>query len=462
MMKHTDLHTRWQGWLLLLLALFVITPFVILCFYAHPSADDWYMAAAGRDRGVIGAGLYWYAQMSGRIIQQGITSLHPIRLGITAYHFWCLGLLMGLGAAMHEAMRRWLPELGREMRLVLTAVSLMLYLWAMRSPAQAFYWVNGGNTYILAGSLQLFMLALLGYAQTHGAGVKTHLLAALIAITASWCSELAMGLQFVCLIIFAVFTWLEKKTVPRVLITLILATAVAAVVMFLSPGVPLRMGTYSNEVKSHPIPALLLSAKLTIIHLITWLTQAPFFLLSLLLLACWPAREMKTRQAWLIIGLALVMMAGTTWGGFFIGAWSMGQSIPPRAVNLLGLFFLVEWAVLLAGVAALLRAYGWARPALTPVAFLLILMAITASLRAPNNIKAAWKDLLKGDARKFDRECERRYALIQESKDEEVSVPALRTKPATLYFNDLKPDATDWRNAGMAEFYHKKAIHLTE
>ena len=50
MMKHPDLHTRWQGWLLLLLALFVITPFVILCFYAHPSADDWYMAAAGRDR----------------------------------------------------------------------------------------------------------------------------------------------------------------------------------------------------------------------------------------------------------------------------------------------------------------------------------------------------------------------------------------------------------------------------
>lgn len=41
-----------------------------------------------------------------------------------------------------------------------------------------------------------------------------------------------------------------------------------------------------------------------------------------------------------------------------------------------------------------------------------------------------------GGARKFNEECGQHHTL--------------------------KPDATDWRNAGMAEFYHKKAIHLTE
>jgi hypothetical protein len=54
------------------------------------------------------------------------------------------------------------------------------------------------------------------------------------------------------------------------------------------------------------------------------------------------------------------------------------------------------------------------------------------------------------------------YALIQEAKSDEVTLPPLRVKPVSLFFNDLKPDPMDWRNAGMAEFYHKKAIHLSE
>ena len=113
-------------------------------------------------------------------------------------------------------------------------------------------------------------------------------------------------------------------------------------------------------------------------------------------------------------------------------------------------------------MAALIRAQGWTKPALSPAAFLLALLALTASLSAPNNVKTAWRDLIKGNARKFDEECEHRYTLIRESKGDEVSVPPLRVKPVSLFFNDLKPDATDWRNVGMAEFFHKKAIHLTE
>ena len=121
-----------------------------------------------------------------------------------------------------------------------------------------------------------------------------------------------------------------------------------------------------------------------------------------------------------------------------------------------------EHFLLLSGVAAWIRSLGWAKPTLTPAAFILVFLALAACVRAPGNVKTAWRDLLKGDARKFDLECEARYALIHESKTDEVTLPPLSVKPVSLFFNDLKPDPTDWRNTGMAQFYRKKAIHLSK
>lgn len=453
-----SLRQHWQSLLLLLFAAFVITPFALLCFYAHPSADDWYMAAAGRDLGVIGASVKWYQEMTGRIVQQGITSLHPIRLGVWACHLWCLGYLIGLGAGLHSLISRRLPELDRARRAGFIALALMLYLWVMRSPSQGLYWINGGNTYLLAGILQLHLFARLGPADLR---LGTAAPVILLALAAAWCSELAMGLQFLSLILLGVWHWLEHRQPHRLVIAALIATTLAVAVIFLSPGNDWRAGEYHGAAQGRLIPSLILGGKLAISHLVAWLTFAPFFLLFLLLLAGWPVlAEKNPRRAWLLLALALVMIVGTTWGGFFIGAWSMGQSIPPRAVNLLCLFFVIEWGVLLAAVSAVLHAHGWARPAITPATFLLLLLALTATLRAPNNVKNAWRDLLSGDAAKFDRECQRRYTLIRDSAEAEVTVPPLRVQPVSLFFNDLKPDAADWRNVGMAEFFHKKAIHL--
>ncbi|MES2597068.1 MAG: DUF6056 family protein [Verrucomicrobiota bacterium] len=460
MTKSLNLGTRWQAWLLLLLAAFVVTPFVALCFYAHPSADDWYMAATGREKGLIGVSVFWYQNMSGRLVQQGIASLHPVRLGITAYQVWCLAWIVGLGLGFHAAVKSWFSDLGKGPRLVITVSALMLALWSMRSPAQGLYWVNGGDTYLLPAILQLSILSLLG--RSDSPKVFTHALAAFLALAASLCSELAMALQMLCFILYAGYSWFTTRRVPRLVFTLMAGTLVAALIIFLSPGVPLRMASYANDVRGHPVPALIQAAKLAVVNFGAWVTFTPFFLVSLLLLTWWPVREMTARNAFALIVFAILMIIGTTWGGLFIGSWATGQRLPPRAVNLLGLFFVVEWAVLLSGVAAWIRAVGWSKPSLTPAAFLIVFLGVAATLRAPGNVKSAWRDLLKGDAKKFHLECEARYALITESKADEVTVPPLRVKPATLFFNDLKPDATDWRNAGMAEFYQKKAIHLSE
>lgn len=455
----------WQVLLLTALCLFIITPFVALCFYAHPSADDWYMAVGGRDLGFWGANWKWYTEISGRIIQQASTTLHPFLIGSLAYQVWCLVLLASLaGAGVHFG-NHWLRGQQVAVRWLAAALGFSLFLWGMRSPAQGLYWVNGGNTYVLGFILQLIFGAWLARAwqePEHRPSALISMAVLLMTMLASWCTELAMALQLVTLLLLAVAQWTEHRRVHRLFVVAIAGTLLASLVIFFSPGLPVRMGTYHNDVHGHLIPCLLLSAKLAVKQGVIWLTSAPFFLLALLLIGVWQAPAWERTQAWRRTVLVLLIMIGTTWGGFFIGAWGMGYSIPPRAINLLAAFFVVEWLALVFCVAALVRACGWARPALTPVTFALVILALGASLKAPNNVQSAWRDLLKGDARKFSAENERRYALLRESTTEEATVPPLRVKPVSLFFNDLKPDPTDWRNVGMADFFHKKAIHLSE
>ena len=456
---------RWQSRLLWLLIALVVTPFVMLCFCAHPSADDWYMAVGGRDLGFWAANWKWYTEISGRIVQQATTTLHPFLISSSAYQFYCVGLLLAATVGFFQFTKAWLRGVDPVFRRLVAGAALMLFLWAMRSPAQGLYWVNGGNTYLLAAILQLFLGSLLARAwhePSHSAGAATSIAVILLAMLASWSTELGMALQLVTMLLIAAVQWHENRRVHRLFVLALCATAVASLVIFFSPGLPVRMSTYVNDIHGRVVPALILSAKLSVRQVVIWLTSAPFFLLALLFLGWWPTQAMTSRQAWTRIYLTLLIIIGTTWGGFFVGAWGMGQSIPPRAINLLAFFFVLEWGFLIANVATLIRAQGWTKPTLSPAAFLLAFLALTVSLSAPNNVKAAWRDLLKGDARKFSAECEQRYALINESKDEEVTVPPLRSKPVSLFFNDLKPDATDWRNAGMAEFYHKKVIRLTE
>lgn len=462
-MNHSSSPSVWQYRTLWLLTVCCVAPFVILCFYAHPSADDWYMASAGRDRGFWEANWQWYREISGRVASQGLTTLHPILLGSLPYQLWCLGFLAGLAAGFYTLVSVVLAESSRPFRALLMGLAMVLVLWGMRSPAQGIYWVNGANIYTVSAILQLFLAALVARAwlkPDQPASAASFGGVVLLAAGAALSTELGMALQLVVLALLAGLQWWEQRRVHALLVIAILATVAASLVIFLSPGLPLRMKTFDNDIHGRLVPALVLSARLSISCAGAWLTTAPFFLLSLPLLAWWPVRVMSRPQAWVRVALSILLMIGTTWGGCFVGAWSMGMMLPHRATNLLFVLFVVEWGVLLASMAALLRAHDLPRPVLSPAAFALVLLALFASLRAPNNVKQAWRDLLRGDARKFDVECEVRYALIRGSSEQEIAVPALRSRPPTLFFNDLKPAASDWRNAGMAQFFFKKAIRL--
>jgi hypothetical protein len=210
------------------------------------------------------------------------------------------------------------------------------------------------------------------------------------------------------------------------------------------------------------VPATLMALKLGVRQMAVWMVFAPFFLFSLATLSAWPERlNLSTPRAWELIVVSLVLMACTVFGGFFLGTWCMGSAIPFRAVNVMLLFFIMDWIVLLAGVIALLRSFSLEipRPGLV-LAVLVFLIFCSNVLMSSNNVKVAWRDLLSGDAARYDRESAQRHAMIRRSDQADVTVPLLKARPKTLFFNDFKPDPSDWRNTGGARFFRKHSLSI--
>ena len=61
-MRHLSLNSI----LVWLVALLGITPFVVMSYFAQPSADDWYMAADTLEKGYLQANVSFYQTVTGR------------------------------------------------------------------------------------------------------------------------------------------------------------------------------------------------------------------------------------------------------------------------------------------------------------------------------------------------------------------------------------------------------------
>lgn len=453
------------GWLLLVLALVGVLPFVLLSMYAHPSADDWYMAADTLEKGFWRANVDYYLGLTGRFFSSALLFMNPIMLSFTWFKVYSMLLVLALPVSMRWAAAAWFPEAGRTWHWLLAVMSGVLFLWGMASPAQGFYWGTGSAGYTLPGVLSLGLAGLLGCScldldWTPGRG---RLIAAmLLALAITGCSEVAMALLLahVCML-NACFIWRHRR-VSRALLLVLASTCLGVAVVVLTPGNAVRQTWYSNDVQHALVPALLMALKLAVRQIGIWMIYLPLPLFSAAAVVAWPeSLRMSRPSAWECIVAAVILMTGGICGGFFLGAWSMGAVIPQRAVNLLLLFFIIDWVLLLAGLVGLLRGLDLRlpRPGLLPALGALVVFC-GCTILMKNNVKQAWRDLVSGRAALYDQESARRHELIRLSLEPDVLVPALSARPATIFFNDLTADPANWRNTGCARFFRRHSVAL--
>ncbi|WP_310398176.1 DUF6056 family protein [Hymenobacter sp.] len=458
-----------------------VLPFFVLCWFAHPSADDFLQANDVAKHGHWGYVSYLYFHWTGRYTAMlGWSFLNPVSYGHdkAGYGLVCFLLLGAMLGALVWLLRTLLRGAGLTARQLGQAGAGLLLLIAFQLPntAEWVYWLTSAFNYLVPGILLLLALATLTlHIRQEQPARPYHLVStAVLLVLAVGCNEtIAVP---VLLTTWGVVLHASRQQRRPVGWGVALAVSAGCAVAFLAPGNTARV--VEEQVASPGV----VGCGLRIINfgtycLVNWLGNGVLVVVTVLLVPVFarlarrplPLHQL-VRQPLLLTLLVPAFLAA----GLFPVIWVSGNVPPPRAQNLLYLCFTVNW--LLAAYAwvfyfvrsapdlALFRLPAFARWLLLAWLPLVLFTDYNHHQRDPgyrfstNNTLLAYRDLLHGRATRYDQQLTARYRYLRSTPSADVRIDTLADRPVTIFFSDISPNKDNWDNRAYAEFFRQKSI----
>lgn len=469
-MQGDNLNHRWlsraSGFLEVAALLLAIGPFILLGRFAHPQADDFCLANPMRALGFWEAQMVWWTQWTGRFVAIAMWNLGPLSFGsLQGYKLVSLVVLSGLFLAFLWLGREVIPREVPTRRVAWFGLTVLaVYLYQMASPAEGLYWFTGAVIFTWGTIFALIAIAAAVRSQRSGSGWSSWswaTVACVAAIVAAGSNEVTMLL--LCLVLL-VLAWLARRSrSPRWHLWLLPLTlaALSGLVDLLAPGNAKRAEATGGLMS--PLGPLVGSAAFSVLAMIEWLSSGPLLIGVLAILIAGAAMSPQIppdsrwrRTPWF---LPCIVAGIGVWGSFFFTHWASGFSFRPgspgRVLNVVQLFFLVmvTFSTFLIGVQVFGRYSSQMsdlRPATRWLTPLLALM-----LFGGGNVRRAYVDLVTRRAAIYDRELDQRYTAMRAAAQthEAATVAPLSRIPETIFFRDITPDPTDWRNKCYADFW---------
>lgn len=461
--------------LLGLVALAVILLFSALGWYAHPSTDDICMAAGVREDGLWWHLLNHYMTWSGRYSGNAFYAIYPLLSGglLGGYQFIALLLLLSLFTATAFLLARLLQRGMNDFPVVVAALLFTaVYVLGLRSPASSLYWMAGSLSYLSANILLLviggLMLRLADRQQAKRGVWLTLILLAGLLVLAIGGNETGMLLIAATVAMVALMRLrLGWKGAWPWLLLLLVATVCSALVYF-APGNAVRNSTFPFQ--HNLMFAIEGSLGMGVWTLLGWLRNPVFIGMTLLtpfltVLLCRNAqRRLQPGKRHLALLTALTL--GLPFLLEFPAWWAMGGWPPPRTVDAIYFAFLAGWLLTVGALTLYLLppAQAESRPYLRTggmVAFALSALLMVLAVSINGRFQHAQMDL-RYAAPVYDAYMQQRYALIDEARangKRQLIVPGFDSQfPRSIYFNDIVPLSTDWRNVCYAQYFGLEKI----
>ncbi|WP_317175148.1 DUF6056 family protein [Hymenobacter qilianensis] len=233
-----------------------LLPFIALCWYAHPSGDDFLTGNDVRKHGHWGYIGFTYLQWSGRYTSLAFQSLlNPVAYGNTTegYGLVCLLVLLLLLGACYLLFRALLGEQFQQKYLWLSSgVFVALFLLQMPSPAEGIYWITSAYNYLLPASLTLILLAALvshASAPTRAARRKCLLISALLTVLLVGSNETNSLPLLIGLLGFTALRYIQHRRLDWDYLFLCAVLLGACIVAFAAPGNYVRLNQATRYIR---------------------------------------------------------------------------------------------------------------------------------------------------------------------------------------------------------------------
>lgn len=474
----------------MLLVLLVLLPFVVLCFYSHPGADDFSDAIQRRDTGFWVTQRDLYLHLTGRLFTSLIlTEASPLVRGLLDVYWlvplFTLLLVFGSLYALVTALvgRAW--DTGPR----LLAAAMLLAFWMLRNPsvAESVYWFNGLVVYTVPTAvLVLWLATLVRYWQAAPGHRRGWLALNLVLGTCVlWSNEIIALPLMVVVSCLSLWEWWRRGPRRLALLLVLAWFGLALAVSLLAPGNMERARLINVPVSGARM--VIGSVASAAYLLLNWASSTVLLASTVLALptlarlvavpppALHRLATIRPAHLWATAGCLLAMLPLAALPNY----WATGGLMPPRARASMYLLFLLGWfAAVLAGLVtaraapwlqALAARRQWPRPAVRLLwVWLVINLATDHNLRvahqdlgrASNNAVLAYRDWLSGAAARYDATLRARYRLLRTRPARCLQVAPLPPtgRPQSLLYYDITTDSTFGFNRDYAQFFRQRAV----
>lgn len=385
--------------------IFILTPFLVLSFFSHPSfIDDYCFATKTMEQGLINAFLEWYNGWTGRYSLCFIMSINPL-----VFHsfFMCQVLLFSLIALfpllLFFLVKTILPNYHLSVYLSITALFTGLYFYQLPSVNEGLYWMTGAFAYQLPNVCLLLLLILL---TKQYASSKKRILSLLssvfLVIILVGTNEISMATFFVFMTLIFVRPIVTQKKIYNNLLLLLSITVICSLVVIYCPGNKSRGELFPL---SHNVWQ---AVKMTVLgfgyYSLKWSIMTCITVTLLIYTISKEKMEQNKLKLYVPFKISLLFFLTILFIGFFVPAWATGQMPNPRAINVLYLIFLLGVFYHALFFIQVIDQYVKINKSLIWIVGVLILCLTTYSGKYwTNNIKDTYADLWSGRAYRYDK-----------------------------------------------------------
>lgn len=455
---------------LVLVAAAVIAPLVAIRSYIHPVADDYVFANYMHDLGFREFFIKMYTELGGRFFSFGMLSVVPMpfdrnMVPLTAddlmmYRITPVLFMAGMALSLHHLAGSLFQRVTQGQRWVFSLAILTAYL-SFNHP-ETLFWYVGAAVYTPSMMLLVLLASnLIRLAERPGRGI--FLFTALTGGMTIGCNE--TGLVVANVLVFSVTAYMFLRSQPARMsfLSLFLVLTVFTLAAFLAPGNGFRDARGQFEHEKELIFALGKSISRFSVNSVYWV---PVTALTSMLTLDYARRKglvLKPMLATIHPFLTVAVLLACCVLSYFPNAWARGVINPAyRIVDVIQFIFTTGFVCCF--LHCFLRdGYQGGDGILFGRTFRYMLMGIfLCTLYANTKAKSHVTDLVR-KAAAYDREMMARYRQLASAPPTDTVVfPALRHIPVTIYFDDIRTDADNWRNRNVADYFHRKAVRLSE
>lgn len=442
---------------ILFFALFI--PYLILCFFAHPAADDFTYTSASS---FWGTQLDSYLHCDGRYSANFMAIANPIIYGsLTLYRLAALFLILFIPVSVFFIVSSATGKtFGISLRILISAIISLLIISLLPSLPQGIYWYTGSVTYILGCIVSMFYIGsvILYFSGKFVISRLFHLVICIILL------GLSIGfneVQMVLILVAHFFIWMSLKKGDRFhpdWLVLLAFNLLFSSIIFFAPGNYFRSSYYPTN--HNFFNSLFMTLLQMPRFFFSWVSYAPLLIGSILFAPI---------SVKLNAGSALFRKLGAynpfvlfimLWGILFICIfppyWSTAILGQHRTLNTACFFFVPAWFIFLHSVYSRNSLSDKLTPIINrPVQTGLVLL-LGCTLLFSGNSGAVLMDFATGKITAFNKEMNTRNRMLEAAKKQglkEAAVPLIQNRPGSLFVLDIEPGCNYWVNQEYAHFF---------